>query len=204
MSLTSSFVSQQAQLFHWLQHDDERMYALHAGLNIAKQNRIEHWLIAAGFVRNLVWDKLHGYPSSLSGSGVKADIDFIYFCPKDSSKVRDLDIEQQFQQLGDEFTWSVKNQHRMHSRNGDKPYVDLVDSMGHWPEKETAIGVRLEPNLISYEFHLESAFGLESLFGLQLSHNPKRQYQVFQSRLTEKSWLERYPKLTIMPIQVGE
>lgn len=200
MSLTSTFVSQQAQLFHWLQHDEERMYALHAALNIAKHNHIEHWLIAAGFVRNLVWDKLHGYPSNLiMDHGEQVDVDFIYFCSKDSAKARDVDLEQQFKQLGDGLAWSVKNQSRMHSRNGDEPYVDLKDAMGHWPEKETAIGIRLVPNLVSFEFHLETAFGLDSLFQLQLSHNPQRQYHIFQARLAQKRWLERYPKLTTIP-----
>ena len=39
-------------------------------------------------------------------------------------------------------TWSVKNQARMHLRNGDAPYRDTFDAVAHWAETATAIAAR--------------------------------------------------------------
>lgn len=186
--------SEHAQLIHWLQQDELRMHALHSALKIASEHKLDHWLLAAGFVRNLVWDKLHGFEGARL-----SDIDFIYFCQQDMSPERDKYIEASLRGLSPDLPWSVKNQARMHNKNADKPYLSINDAMGHWPEKETALGVRLESNLLSFEFHLESAFGLASLFALKLSHNPKRELSVFRQRVEKKCWLEYYPKLTVIP-----
>lgn len=193
MPVISLLTPEETQLVYWLQHDDPRMYALHMALKVAQEHRLTEWLLAAGFLRNLVWDKLHGVESTRLN-----DIDFIYYCHQDVSLERDKRIEASLRAHNPDLPWSVKNQARMHSQNGDKAYINLKDAMAHWPEKETALGVRLEANLVSFEFHLESAFGLESLFQLRLTHNPLREYRHFKERLTKKHWLERYPKLTLV------
>ena len=55
----------------WLVNDSQRMQALH----IAGSCNLPDWCLAAGFVRNLVWDQLHGYPQPTPLN----DFDFIYF-----------------------------------------------------------------------------------------------------------------------------
>ena len=45
---------------HWLTNDPARM----AALTIAAAQELPDWCLAAGFVRNLVWDKLHDFSSS--------------------------------------------------------------------------------------------------------------------------------------------
>lgn len=57
------------QIKNWLSSDPERMEAL----SIAARLELPDWCLAAGFLRNLVWDKLHGFSSATALN----DIDLI-------------------------------------------------------------------------------------------------------------------------------
>ncbi len=148
--------------------------------------------VAAGFVRNLVWDHLHNKtkPTPLN------DIDVIYFdlCEANVNKYKDY--QDRLNTMMPEVNWQVRNQALMHDRNGDKPYKNSLDAMSHWPEKETAVAIRKLP---SGKFECISAFSFESLFKLQLTHNPKRSKLVFYQRVKFKGWLKKWPNLTISP-----
>jgi len=146
--------------------------------------------VAAGFVRNLVWDALHdkGNPTPLN------DVDVIYFDPNETEPDQHLRFEKALQTELPNIHWQVRNQARMHERNGDPPYANIVDAMSYWPEKETAIAVRLTS---SGDIDCVSAFGLDSLFQLCISHNPKRAWHIFDQRVQSKGWLDHWPKLTI-------
>ena len=187
-----------SQLLKWITQDCERVRALELALQCAKVHSMPQWCLAAGFVRNLVWDRLHGFELSPLN-----DIDLIYFCPLDISPERDLAIETYLNQLAPELPWSVKNQARMHVRNQDTAYTSCVDAMAHWPELETAVGVSyqavdtesdthtetyvgMKNNPASYDIELVAPFGLNSLFALKLSVNPKRSLQVFNHRVATK------------------
>ncbi|KGJ91738.1 nucleotidyltransferase family protein [Colwellia psychrerythraea] len=148
--------------------------------------------IAAGFVRNLVWDHLHhkALPSPLN------DIDVIYFDLDESHINKYKDYQQALNIMMPEVNWQVRNQTLMHSRNGDQPYKSSLHAMSYWPEKETAVAIRKLP---SGDFECITAFGFESLFNLQLTHNPKREKSVFEQRIKSKAWLKHWPKLTLTP-----
>ncbi|MCS6127474.1 nucleotidyltransferase family protein [Shewanella baltica] len=192
------------RLLKWITQDCERVRALELVLQCAKVHSMPQWCLAAGFVRNLVWDRLHGFELSPLN-----DIDLIYFCPLDISPERDLVIETYLNQLAPELPWSVKNQARMHTRNQDTAYTSCVDAMAYWPELETAIGVSYQVvdvesdnqtvgminHPASYDIELVAPFGLNSLFALKLSANPKRSLSVFDHRVATKGWLTRYPLL---------
>nr|WP_283165267.1 nucleotidyltransferase family protein [Shewanella litorisediminis] len=148
---------------------------------------IDQYLLAAGFVRQRVWDCLHGIETSQL-----ADVDLIYWGTGERALEALLT-----EALGKRLTgipWEVKDQRRMHLRHGDAPYQGLVDAMAAWPEQETAVGVRLTHN---DELHIESAWGLDSLFALKLTPSPRRPLDVFLQRIGSKGWLERYPKLQL-------
>ncbi|MCE9854176.1 nucleotidyltransferase family protein [Shewanella chilikensis] len=155
-----------------------RMQALECVANLGP---IDAWL-AAGFVRNLVWDKLHGTVSRLS------DIDVIYYEPNDTSEVTDKAYEAKLVAALD-LPWSVKNQARMHLKNNHQPYVSVSDAMSYWPEQQTALAVRLRAG----ELQLLNLFPLGPLLALELSPNPKSTPGVFESRLKAKNWLADYP-----------
>jgi hypothetical protein len=165
---------------NWLKQDRMRMQALECVANLGP---IDAWL-AAGFVRNLVWDKLHGTVSRLS------DIDVIYYEPNDTSEVTDKAYEAKLVAALD-LPWSVKNQARMHLKNNHQPYVSVSDAMSYWPEQQTALAVRLRAG----ELQLLNLFPLGPLLALELSPNPKSTPGVFESRLKAKNWLANYPLL---------
>ncbi|MDD2059113.1 nucleotidyltransferase family protein [Pseudomonas putida] len=73
--------------------------------------------IGAGFVRNAVWDYLHGRDSS----PVSTDVDVIWFDAKRCTPDQDDALEAILRDLDPNVMWSVKNQARMHVQN-DKSY----------------------------------------------------------------------------------
>lgn len=146
--------------------------------------------IAAGFVRNLVWDHLHDKTVSSSLN----DVDVIYYDLNEDAPDKYRDYECALSTMMPTFKWQVRNQALMHSQNGDSPYKDSLDAMSYWPEKETAVAIR---KLASGEFACIAAFGFESLLKLQLTHNPKREKTVFNQRIKSKNWFENWPKLVI-------
>ncbi|MCS0301048.1 MULTISPECIES: nucleotidyltransferase family protein [Vibrio] len=148
--------------------------------------------IAAGFVRNLVWDALHGFDVATPLN----DADVIYFAPDENDPKAYLQYESQLKQLMPEINWQVRNQALMHTRNGDLPYTSSLDAMSYWPEQETAVAIRqVAPG--SYE--CIAAFGYESLFGYCVTHNPKRSRETFENRVNSKGWLVRWPSLRTVP-----
>jgi len=176
----------EAQIKDWLASDPMRMEAL----AIASEQKLPEWCIAAGFVRNLAWDKLHG----LSPATGLNDIDLIYFDPRDCSESRDRKMEDDFKSIL-ELPWSVKNQARMHERNSDSPYISTEDAMSFWVEVETAVGAALDEN---GEITIVAPFGIERLFDFTITLNPKRPKRTdFEARISSKRWLKIWPKLVV-------
>jgi len=146
-------------LINWIASDKVRMQAL----RIARELELPDWSLAAGFVRNLVWDKTHGYQVASPLN----DIDLIYFDPSSPSESTDKALESKLLQHSC-FPWSVKNQARMHQRNNDLPYQSSTDAMRYWPEVETAIGAWLND---SGSVELITPFGLDALFSKTVTIN---------------------------------
>lgn len=170
----------------WLMSDPNRMEAL----TIAAELKLPGWCLAAGFVRNLVWDKLHDFSSNTALN----DIDLIYFDPDDISDSRDYEIEQCLKEVST-FPWSVKNQARMHERNRDCPYTSTEDAMSFWVEVETAVGAALDDD---GDVILVAPFGVKTLFGYTITLNPKRPKRMdFEARICAKRWLQTWPRLVV-------
>ena len=146
--------------------------------------------IAAGFVRNLVWDHLHQLPETALN-----DVDVIYFDSQAPEPQTQQSLQQQLEQTIPGVNWQVKNQALMHQRNSDPAYSSLLDAISYWPEKETAIAVRINTEA---ELELISSFGCDSLLAGCISYNPKRSQTVFQQRLQNKGWLQQWPQLKIV------
>ncbi|MGI2260057.1 nucleotidyltransferase family protein [Shewanella sp. GXUN23E] len=181
-------VSARRQITHWLSQDIARMVMLQTVARVAAQTGDELWL-AAGFVRNLVWDRLYRETALPLN-----DLDVIYFGQHNLLSQYDRQLELQLGAIAGELPWSVKNQARMHVRNGDRPYHSVLDAMSFWPERQTAVAVRLNAN---NELELISAFGFACLFDGGISHNIKRERQLFLQRIAGKGWLDTYPGLSV-------
>ena len=180
----------QTQIINWLLEDAYRLQALSA----AESLKLNDWMLAAGFVRNLVWDKLHGIQTRLN------DIDLIYFDTTELSAEKDKSIEAELRCIAPMYPWSVKNQARMHTRNQHQAYTSSVDAMSFWPEKQTAVAVSClrtakVDGIKSTQFLLHSPFDLSCLFDLSLQRNLKAPRDLFEQRVKNKRWLQSYPKL---------
>lgn len=172
----------------WLAQDPMRMGALH----LARELNLPDWCLAAGFVRNLVWDKLHGFDISTPLD----DIDLVYFDPAHATREHDRRIERELAAADPDLPWSVRNQARMHARNGDAPYRSTLDAMSYWVEQETAVGVRLDD---SGRIEVVATFGLDGLFDRRITPNPRKRNCAteFSARLARKNWLWRWPDLRV-------
>lgn len=126
-------MSFETQVINMLRQDGARMDAL----KCASMLGLNDWCLAAGFIRNLVWDNLHGYGQSTPLN----DIDLIYYDVENCDAIFDREYEEKLKTMS-YLPWSVKNQARMHIRNKDKPYMSTRDALSYWPELETAVGAR--------------------------------------------------------------
>ena len=176
----------ETQIRDWIKNDLERMEALETVSTL----QLNDWCIAAGFVRNLVWDKLHKKKSSTPLN----DVDVIYFDPANPSEELDKSLGSHLNSMSP-LPWSVKNQARMHERNRDKPYTSTSDAMNYWVEMETAVGVKLS---MRGEIEILAPFGVSRLFENSITINSKRRKaNDFCARIKEKKWLLQWPNLKI-------
>ncbi|MEH3047084.1 nucleotidyltransferase family protein [Sphingomonas adhaesiva] len=178
-----------AALTALLAADDARMAALSAVRALALR---DGW-IGAGFVRDAIWDRLHGRPPMLPGG----DVDVLWHDPSRADAVVDRAWERALRGRLPGYDWSVKNQARMHARNGDAPYADVAAAMRAWPETATAVAVRLEAD---GAIGVNAPLGLDDLFAPVLRPTPHfaaEKRAIFDERVATKRWLVRYPLLRI-------
>lgn len=148
--------------------------------------------IGAGFVRNAVWDHLHDRPVA----PLDADVDVIWYDPHRVEATTDRRIEVRLQAIEPSIKWSVKNQARMHSRNGDSPYSSASDAMRFWPETATAIAVRRNRTGIC---EIAAPLGLNDLLSLVLRPTSRfavEKRNIYDERIRSKGWSSSWPLLT--------
>ncbi|MBX2841121.1 MAG: nucleotidyltransferase family protein [Flammeovirgaceae bacterium] len=148
--------------------------------------------IGAGFVRNKVWDFLHSYenPTSLN------DVDVIYFDPENTDMEIDWELDSKLFKIDASVNWSVKNQARMHLKQGHQAYKSTEEAVSFWVETPTCVAVRLNKN----EFEAIYPHGLNDLFELRVY--PTKEFQmekaaIYKNRINEKNWIKLWPKLQI-------
>ena len=175
-----------AQVRQWLTADAWRMHALavHASLNLP-----DSWL-GAGFTRNLIWDRVHGYTMATPLN----DVDVIYFDASDTTKHAEQVIAGALNARAPDINWQVRNQARMHLRHGHAPYVSSLQAMGHWVEKETAIAVRL----LGDHTDVVTAHGLHCCFANTITRAPGVDTELFHQRISQKNWLTSWPQLRVI------
>ncbi len=167
--------------------DAERMACLRA----VQVLPITAW-VGAGFVRSLVWDALCDVRTELD------DVDVLWFAP-DRDADRDAQLEGMLRSVLPGVPWSVRNQARMHARNGDAPYRDVGHAMEHWPETATAVAVRLDGD---GGVEVLAPFGLQDLWGCRVVPTPHMRQRadrraVFAGRAVSKGWEKRWPGVVV-------
>lgn len=151
--------------------------------------------IGAGFVRNAVWDVLHGRAPEI---GTPSDTDVVFVDTGDRSRAGEEAIERALCAALPGVIWSVRNQARMHLRNGDAPYTDTADAVAHWPETATAVAVRVRGGAVE----LLAPYAVGDLVGLVVRPTPPtvaraEKMAEYRKRVAVKGWLVRWPRLVI-------
>jgi uncharacterized protein len=163
-----------------------------AVLEAVRRQGLPDWAVGAGFIRSPVWDALHGYaePTPLP------DVDVLFFDRSVISREHETVIERALGEALPSIPWSVKNQARMHLRNGDAPYADTADALRFWLETPTAIAIRIGDGGAAT---LLAPFGVEDLLAMVCRPTPqgRRRMSAYQSRVREKNWPARWPRARV-------
>lgn len=179
-------------LFALIEADAAAMADLRRARALAAEERLTGWCLAAGWLRNRVWDALAGCPTF----GQDEDVDLVYFDSFDSRPQRDWALDERLAAEAPGRYWQVRNQARMHLKHGDVPYRDMNDALAHWLETATGVGLRL-----SDEGRLETVapWGLTDLYALTLRPTPSGRARLtdYLARIEAKGWRRRWPGLTV-------
>ena len=154
----------------------------------------EKAFVAAGFVRNRVWDGFYGQRPGIPD----ADIDVVYFDRSNPDKDSERLFENRLEQCLPTGIWQVRNQARMHSFGGYPPFDGLEHALTHWAETATTVGARLRHD---NTLEIIAPFGLDDLFDHILRVTPqmkKHDLVGFDKRLERKEWLTRWPNLKVI------
>jgi hypothetical protein len=178
--------------------------SLMAALRLARDLQLPQWCIAAGAIRNMVWDRIHGVDFVLG------EIDLVYWDEGDCSPERDRALQDQLAQLTPQWGWDVTNQAGVHRWYRDElgcsypPFESTLAGMASWPETATAVGVSLneaDELLIWAPVLAHGESGLDDLFLLRLRHNCARVSRaVFEQRLVQKQFFRRWPRLQLVNV----
>ncbi|MCC2975660.1 nucleotidyltransferase family protein [Sphingomonas sp. PL-96] len=142
--------------------------------------------IGAGFVRNAIWDHLHGRPPSAP----TGDVDVIWHDPFCVDAAKDRKLEAVLHVVEPAIPWSVKNQARMHGRNADEPYSSVTEAMRYWPETATAVAVR---RVGKDDCEVAAPMGLGDLMQLVLRPTPHfagKKRHIYEGRVRSKGWMK--------------
>ena len=178
----------EAQLQKIIKEEEHIMSILEA---VGRLQLSDAW-VSAGLIRNKVWDVMHGIETPIH------DIDVIYYDSGDFSLETEKALEYTLAAILPNEPWSVKNQARMHLKNGFPPYSSSYDGVAHFTETPTAIAVRLDKG----EFQIMAPYGLKDLFGNKVRPTPYFQrdgsfWPVYRKRMEEKRWDRIWTGLSI-------
>jgi hypothetical protein len=149
--------------------------------------------IGAGFIRNAVWDALHGREPNCA---LLNDVDVVFFDRADATAPRDEAIEAKLTAHCPKIPWSVRNQARMHVRNNEPAYPDTAGAIARWPETATAVAARLPRGRVE----LLAPYGVDDLLQLIVRPTPAfiLRQEEFVDRLNSKNWQVRWSRLKII------
>ncbi|HEC67075.1 MAG TPA: nucleotidyltransferase family protein [bacterium] len=167
-------------------------------LKAARNLQLPDWYIAAGAIRNTVWNYLHNLPTTSHQN----DVDVVYFDGSDMQGKRERKSEKLLKSKYPNLKWEVVNQARAHlfghSPNTKRPAAkSSCESIAYWTETPTCVGLRLEND---DTFTICAPHGLDDLmnFVVQPPPKPYQDLALYQKRADSKKWDTFWPKLKIM------
>lgn len=166
-------------------------------LRAAEELGLPDWWIGAGFLRSKVWDAIEG-----NDYQKPRDVDLVYFDDSDASPETDWKYDGKMNETYPFAEWEVRNQARMHKKNGFEPVSSTEEGIARWVETATCVAVRLKMGELAFLY----SYGIDDLVNLiaravPLFASPDR-LPVFYERIEQKKWLERWPHLKITTDEV--
>ncbi len=154
--------------------------------------------IAAGAIRNTVWNYLHGFPTRNN----QQDVDVAYFDPEDISGKKTESYQKILSTTIPIVRWEVVNQAGAHLMECTRKFARLPaksssEAIAYWSETATGVGVRLEQD---NSVTIAAPHGLDDLMNLVVRPVPKpyQQLLLYETRIKEKRWQMIWPRLTIL------
>lgn len=178
-----------ADIADFIAHNPRMMRCLAV---LAAHGPVDAW-IGAGFVRNAVWDHLSGQDTEATPL---ADLDVVFHDPAIATAEQDAAFEAALRTAAPDLPWSVRNQARMHERNGHRPYRDVADALAHWAETAAAIAARLGPQGVE----ILAPFGVGDVLEMIIRPTPafRTKPEIPLARLAAKGWRARWPRLRVI------
>lgn len=167
---------------------------IRAILEIIRNLQLEDSWLAAGSVRNFIWNILAGKP----GFDAETDVDVIFF-DQTVSYEETLQMEMELRKAFPAYSWELKNQVYMHIHSPNtQPYTSSKDAMSKYPECCTAIGLRL---LEDDQLELFAPYGLADIRAFQVRPTPHfladaERKKLYMERIRKKNWQTKWPQLS--------
>ena len=167
---------------------------IRAILEIIRSLELKDSWLAAGCVRNFIWNLL----SERSGFDPDTDVDVIFFDPT-YAEAETIELEAKLKADLPRYRWELRNQAYMHRHSpGTAPYKNACEAMSKYPERCTAIGLRL---LANDKLELFAPYGLEDIRAFQVRPTPhfladEERKKLYAQRLSKKNWQDKWPQLS--------
>lgn len=167
-------------------------------LDVVGSTHAPAW-ITGGFVRNCIWDLVF----DLDCISRPRDVDVAFFEAATRSESREKGIEDELRKRAPGINWSVRDQGRMHLPAGDPPYGSLERALRAFPDRSSAIAVRLNGKRVE----ILAPFGLGDAFGGLVRPTPMGltdgRFQRFIARKLP-TWKARWPGVQVALEQARE
>ncbi len=151
--------------------------------------------VTAGALRNVVWDRLHGFVERHP----PGDVDVVYFDRRHASPEIDAELTARLQSLLPGPRWEVVNQAWIHESNDEPPYASTVDSLSTWTETCTSVAARLDER---GAIEVLAPHGVDDL--MRLVARPNLAFanaaEVFAQRMASKRWPETWPRVRVLDL----
>ena len=163
-------------------------------LEIIRSLELKDSWLAAGSVRNFIWNILSGK----TGFDAETDVDVIFF-DSTVSYEKTLQLEMELRKAFPAYSWELKNQVYMHIHSPNtQPYTSSKDAMSKYPECCTAIGLRL---LEDNQLELFAPYGLADIRAFQVRPTPHfladaERKKLYMQRIRKKNWQTKWPQLS--------
>jgi hypothetical protein len=185
----------ESDILSLISSDPWMMQVIDMAEKTAAHHGLPDWMIGAGFVRNKVWDHIHGYNHDHVPT---SDIDLIYFDPARADAAAEAADEALSKEMTEKtgIPWEIVNQSYTHAWHNRGPYASATDALADWVETATCIAVSRDAR---GALRLHAPHGVSDLVhGIIRKNERCSDAASFALRVSRKRWTEIWPRLEVV------